>query len=186
MGKNFLMAGFGGQGVLLMGEILAKAALLENKGVSWLPAYGPEMRGGTANCAVVIEEEGEVVSPLVFEPEVLVAFNKPSYLKFLPRTVPGGIVIVNSDLVDVELSGPVKQVFLPANQACLELGSMKAVNIYLLGALIALTSIVKTETISGVLKEIFGPKGVYPLNEKAFWRGYEDAGKRANHVETVN
>ena len=183
MVKNFLLAGFGGQGVLLMGEILAKAALLEGKGVSWLPAYGPEMRGGTANCAVVIEEEGEVVSPVVFEPEVLVAFNKPSYLKFLPRVAKEGIVIVNSDLVDVKISSPVKQVFLPANQECLALGSMKMVNIYLLGAVVALTSVVKTENLLTILQDIFGKKGVYPLNEKAFFKGYNDAGKSKNYVE---
>ena len=84
MEKQFLIAGFGGQGVLLIGQLIAKSAMLEGKEVSWMPSYGPEMRGGEANCAVVVSDEA-IGSPLVSEPDILVAMNKPSLRKFMPR-----------------------------------------------------------------------------------------------------
>ena len=103
MEKQFLIAGFGGQGVLLIGQLIAKAAMREDYEVSWMPSYGPEMRGGEANCAVVVSDE-EIGSPLVTEPPVLVAMNKPSLAKFMPKMAPGGILLYNASLIeDVEL-----------------------------------------------------------------------------------
>ena len=105
MEKQFLIAGFGGQGVLLIGQLLAKAAMLEGREVSWMPSYGPEMRGGEANCAVVVSDE-QIGSPLVSEPPVLVAMNKPSLTKFMPKMACGATLLYNSSLIDgVELGG---------------------------------------------------------------------------------
>ena len=92
MEKQFLIAGFGGQGVLLIGQLIAKTAMAEGKEVSWMPSYGPEMRGGEANCAVVVSDEG-IGSPLVSEPEILVAMNGPSLRKFMPRMQAGGLLL---------------------------------------------------------------------------------------------
>ena len=94
MEKQYLIAGFGGQGVLLIGQLIAKAAMLEGREVSWMPSYGPEMRGGEANCAVVVSDE-PIGSPLVSEPPVLVAMNKPSLIKFMPKMACGGTLLYN-------------------------------------------------------------------------------------------
>src|SRR5512136_1934654 len=95
---NVLLAGFGGQGVLFAGKLIAEAGLIEGREVSWLPSYGPEMRGGTANCSVCLSDE-PIGSPLVLEPDVLIAMNQPSVDKFIGEVVPGGIVIVDTTMV---------------------------------------------------------------------------------------
>ena len=99
---NALLAGFGGQGILFMGKVIAYAGLTDGKEVSWLPSYGPEMRGGTANCSVCISSD-PICSPLVVTPNVFVAMNGPSYDKFIDSVVPGGIVILDSTLVEREV-----------------------------------------------------------------------------------
>ena len=120
---KIIIAGFGGQGILLMGQILAYSAMTEGKEVSWMPSYGPEMRGGTANCAVIISE-GMVASPVISRPNVLVIMNKPSLYKFIDRVEEGGTVFVNSSLVDVKVERQdVKVVYVPANEAAHELGT---------------------------------------------------------------
>ncbi|EJW92694.1 pyruvate/ketoisovalerate oxidoreductase, gamma subunit, partial [gut metagenome] len=99
MKKDFIFAGFGGQGMLLIGKFLAMACMLDGKHVSWLPSYGPEMRGGTANCSVIVSDN-EVGSPMVDKADAIVAMNLPSLLKFEDRVKPGGVLVVNSSIID--------------------------------------------------------------------------------------
>ena len=173
MEKQFLIAGFGGQGVLLIGQLIAKAAMREDYEVSWMPSYGPEMRGGEANCAVVVSDE-EIGSPLVTEPPVLVAMNKPSLAKFMPKMAPGGILLYNASLIeDVELRDDVKVIAVPCNQIAEELGNQRTANMVMLGAYVAATGVLKPETIEHMIEEMFaGAKAKFiPLNIEAFRRG---------------
>ena len=99
MEKTFIFAGFGGQGMLLIGKFMAMACMLDGKHVSWLPSYGPEMRGGTANCSVIVSDE-PVASPLVDKADVIVAMNRPSLDKFEDHVKPGGVLVINSSIID--------------------------------------------------------------------------------------
>ncbi|WRS28215.1 2-oxoacid:acceptor oxidoreductase family protein [Oscillospiraceae bacterium MB08-C2-2] len=117
---NMIFAGFGGQGVLFTGKIVAYAGLLAGKELSWLPSYGPEMRGGTANCSVCLSDE-PIGSPLVTEPDILVAMNGPSFDKFASTVAPGGKIIVDSTLVDREIQRTDIQLFkIPASQLAID------------------------------------------------------------------
>ena len=123
MSHEMILAGFGGQGVMLMGQILAYAGMLEEKQVSWFPAYGPEMRGGTANCAVIISDE-PVGAPNVSEPGVVVVMNGPSLDKFEPMVKKGGVLIINSSLISREATRADIKVFkVPSNEIAAELGN---------------------------------------------------------------
>lgn len=116
METSVLMAGFGGQGTLLAGKLLAEACMDEGMEVSWLPSYGPEMRGGTANCCVVVSDK-PVASPVINEPDVLVAMNRPSLERFASTVKKGGVIIINSSLINIK-SGrtDIKEYFIPANE----------------------------------------------------------------------
>ena len=123
MEKQFLIAGFGGQGVLLIGQLIAKAAMRQGYEVSWMPSYGPEMRGGEANCAVVVSDE-PIGSPLVSEPPVLVAMNKPSLMKFMPMMPAGGTLLYNASLIEgVELRTDVTVIPVACNEVAEQLGN---------------------------------------------------------------
>jgi 2-oxoglutarate ferredoxin oxidoreductase subunit gamma len=136
MQTEVVIAGFGGQGVLFAGQILAYAAMDAGKEVTWIPSYGPEMRGGTANCTVVIADE-EIGSPLVRHPRGLIAMNLPSLDKYEHQIQPEGIIIINTSLVDRRLvRDDLKSVYLPANEIAESLGEKRLANIVLLGALI--------------------------------------------------
>ncbi len=135
MHEGIVFAGFGGQGIILSGMILCLAAMEEGKKVSHIPSYGAEMRGGTANCSVVISDS-EIASPLVPHPGVCVVMNKPSLVKFEPALVPGGLLLWNSSLIDATPSrGDLKAMAVPANELAEAEGSAKAANMVLLGAL---------------------------------------------------
>ena len=135
MHEGIVFAGFGGQGIILSGMILCLAAMEEGKKVSHIPSYGAEMRGGTANCHVVISDS-EIASPLVPHPGVCVVMNKPSLVKFEPALVPGGLLLWNSSLIDATPSrGDLRHVAVPANELAEAEGSAKAANMVLLGAL---------------------------------------------------
>ncbi len=135
MHEGIVFAGFGGQGIILSGMILCLAAMEEGKKVSHIPSYGAEMRGGTANCSVVISDS-EIASPLVPHPGVCLVMNKPSLVKFEPALVPGGLLLWNSSLIDETPSrGDLKAVAVPANELAEAEGSAKAANMVLLGAL---------------------------------------------------
>ncbi len=173
MEKQFLIAGFGGQGVLLIGQLIAKAAMREDYEVSWMPSYGPEMRGGEANCAVVISDE-EIGSPLVTEPPVLVAMNKPSLAKFMPKMAPGGILLYNASLIeDVELREDVTVIPVPCNQIAEELGNQRTANMVMLGAVLGATSFVGAESLKETLKDWLGEKraNMLDINWQAIERG---------------
>lgn len=132
---NMIFAGFGGQGVLFAGKVAAYAGLLENKEISWLPSYGPEMRGGTANCSVCVSDE-PIGSPLVTAPNVLVAMNLPSLDKFIDTVEPGGVVIIDSSLIDKKVQrDDVTVHYVPASKLAEENGLKGLANMILVGKL---------------------------------------------------
>ena len=175
MNKEMIFSGFGGQGVMLMGQIIAYAGMMEGQQVSWFPAYGPEMRGGTANCSVIIGDE-PVGTPIVTEPGVIVAMNLPSLDKFEPMLTAGGSLLINSSLIE---RGPhrtdVKSFLVPCNDIAKELGNLKVANMVMVGAIVAASGAVSIESVINILaKKIFKNKPqVMPLNEQAIRRGVE-------------
>lgn len=175
MNHEIVMAGFGGQGIMLIGTLLTYAGKEEGKAVSWLPSYGPEMRGGTANCAVCVSDEG-IASPVVVEPSAAVVMNLPSYEKFYRTVVPGGALIVNSSLIHAEKDRKDITVYeIPANDEAAKLGSDRIANMVCLGALIGVTGAVNLETVYKVMPKVISQRHhhLLPLNEKALARGFE-------------
>jgi len=173
MEKQFLIAGFGGQGVLLMGTLLAKAAMRDGLEVSWLPSYGPEMRGGEANCAVVISDE-PIGSPLVNKPPILVAMNRPSLVKFMPMMPEGGTLLYNSSLAEgVELREDIRSVPVSCNEVADSLGNMRVANIVMLGAIQAIASVASDSALAETLRDFLGEEKAHLLeiNKLALARG---------------
>ena len=173
MTNEIMIAGFGGQGVMAIGKTLAEAGMKENKDVCWLPSYGPEMRGGTANCSVVLTDDA-IVSPIVLEPTELIAMNLPSLLKFEPTVKAGGTIFVNSSIITEKVSRTdVKVVYVPCLEIAQELGNMKVANMVMLGAYIQAMGNLSFETIKEMLVHMFtGPKAkLVDLNIEALARG---------------
>jgi len=155
---EIIIAGFGGQGILLMGRLIAHAGMLEGKNVAWMPSYGPEMRGGTANCTVIISSE-EVASPVVPNPITLIAMNQASLDKFEPLVEREGIIILNKSLISRDVNrDDLEVVKVPANDIANELGNLRVANMVVLGSYIAKRRTVKMETIVRVLEEALGEK----------------------------
>ncbi len=151
--QQIIFAGFGGQGILSMGKFLAYAGMDANMEVSWLPSYGPEMRGGTANCSVVLSDT-PVGSPIVTKPDTVVVMNRPSLDKFEDMVVPGGLIIIDSDLVDrMPKRDDVKVIAIPAQSEADKISSKKIANMILLGALVKETGIVTMDEITASLKD---------------------------------
>ena len=170
MKLKMFFAGSGGQGTLAIGQMIAKAAMDEGKEVTWLPSYGPEMRGGTANCTVVVSDKA-ISCPLINDADVLVVMNLPSLIKFEPMVNKGGLLIMNSSLIPEKGSrDDIKKLEVPANELAAELGNEKAANMIMLGAIVKETGIVKPETIQEQLKHMFsGRKEKFlAMNQKAF------------------
>ena len=163
-----IIAGFGGQGVMSMGLNLAQAALLEGKNVTYLPAYGAEVRGGTANCTVAISDD-EIASPVASEPEFIIAMNEPSALRFQNQIQSGGLFFINSSLVEADLSrGDINIVSVPANSIAEKLGNPKAANLVMLGAFTKRSSLVSLPSLIEGLKYTLGAKPkLLAVNEKA-------------------
>ncbi|MBR0208717.1 MAG: 2-oxoacid:acceptor oxidoreductase family protein [Oscillospiraceae bacterium] len=135
MKKGYIFAGFGGQGMLLIGKFLAMANMLDGKHVSWLPSYGPEMRGGTANCSVIVSDE-EVASPMIDKADVLIAMNLPSLDKFEHTVKPGGLIVVNSSIIDRKVQRTdVRTVYCDAARIADEVKNPKGANVAILGAM---------------------------------------------------
>jgi len=174
MQKDVIMAGFGGQGILLIGKMLAYAGMREGKEVSWLPSYGPEMRGGTANCTVVISDR-PVGSPVIQSPRAVVAMNLPSLDKFEADVRTGGLLLVNTSLIERESTrNDVTVIEVPANQIANELGNRRGANMVALGAYLGATDAVSVEGIVEVIRETFAAKpGVVDININALHRGHE-------------
>jgi 2-oxoisovalerate ferredoxin oxidoreductase beta subunit len=166
------IAGFGGQGVLFFGALLANIGLRRNFHVTWLPAYGPESRGGTANCNVVVSTE-QVASPLVTEPNVLVAFNGPSLEKFTPVVPPGGLILYNSTLIDSPVEREdVEVLAVPATGLADELGDGKVANLVMLGAYLGWTGVFGEQDVGEALKAVIKRKDMLELDRQAVARGF--------------
>ena len=173
MEAQFLIAGFGGQGVLLIGQLLAKAAMHEGMNVSWMPSYGPEMRGGEAHCAVVISDE-PIGSPLVTEIPIAVIMNKPSMIKFTPAMEKGGIMLYNSSLIDITPDrDDITAIPVDCNGIAEELGNARTANMVMLGAILKKTGVVSIDAAMEALKATFGPKKEHllPINRQAMEKG---------------
>lgn len=151
-------AGFGGQGIMTAGQLLAYAGIHEGKQVVWLPSYGPEMRGGTAYCTVVVSDH-RIGSPIINSPLGLVVFNRPSLEKFAPRVRPGGVIVVNSSLIEITSNRTdVTEILIPANDIALKAGNTKTVNMIMLGAFVGATDIIAHSTLIELVKEKMGKK----------------------------
>jgi 2-oxoglutarate ferredoxin oxidoreductase subunit gamma len=176
MYQDVMFAGFGGQGIMLIGQMLAYAGMAEGREVSWLPSYGPEMRGGTAYCAVVVSDK-PIGSPVTGNPQVVVAMNRPSLEKFGPKVKPGGIAVINSSLIDVRTGrDDVREILVPCNEIALSLGAAKSANLVVLGALLGCTDLVKLESVDVLIEKQFAKKPQFiPLNKQALRAGYDRA-----------
>ena len=175
MTTSILFSGFGGQGILFSGKAMAKSAMYEGKQVSWLPSYGPEMRGGAANCSVIISDE-EIGAPTITSPDVLVAMNLPSYDKFEPTVKAGGLMIVDSSLVNKKSEREdIKVCYIPATAIASENGIEGMANVIVLGQILKLTGMFEYETfLSYILKGIPESKvALIEKNKKALKLGYE-------------
>lgn len=168
-----VISGFGGQGVISMGLNLAEAAMHEGKNVTFLPAYGAEVRGGTANCTIAISDD-EIASPVASEPEFVIAMNQPSVSRFQNQLQSGGLLFINSSLVDMEiLRGDITVVKVPANKIAEEMGNAKAANMVMLGAFTKKCGLVSILAINEALRHILGSKKkLLDINEMALKRGY--------------
>ena len=172
---QILIAGFGGQGVLFAGKFLAYKGLTEDKQVSWLPSYGPEMRGGTANCSVVLSD-APVGSPIITSPDVLVAMNLPSLQKFVDSVVPGGIILVDSTLIDAKVERTDVQVcYIPATQLAKDAGFSTLANMVLMGKLMSLCDAVPFGGNRETLEAFIPAKksDLIDVNCQALQTGYE-------------
>ena len=150
---NMVMAGFGGQGVLFSGKVIAYAGLIEGQNVSWLPSYGPEMRGGTANCSICVSEE-PIGSPLVMTPNVLIAMNEPSYDKFIDTVEPGGTVIIDSTLITKKCERTdINAFYVPATELASEKQLEGLANIILVGKLLKETNFSKYESVRKAIEK---------------------------------
>ncbi len=175
-------AGFGGQGILTAGQLLAYSGIAEGKHVTWLPSYGPEMRGGTAYCTVVVSDH-RIGSPIITKPQCACVFNRPSFDKFIPLIKPGGLSIVNSSLIDVTTDrDDITELLMPANDMARKAGNARAANVVVLGAFIGATGVVKVDTVREIIKEkLARKKEVLEVNfavlEQGFKLGRKVAGK---------
>jgi len=153
--KKLFFAGSGGQGALAIGQLIAKAAMDEGSEVTYLPSYGPEMRGGTANATVVISDR-QISCPLINECDILVVMNLPSLIRFEPMVKPGGLLFLNSSLIpEPAKRGDIRVVEVPANDKAEQLGIERAANMVMLGAILKETGVVKPETVYNELEHMF-------------------------------
>lgn len=170
---SIILAGFGGQGILSAGKMAAEAALIEGHEVSWFPSYGPEMRGGTANCSVVISDD-IIGSPVINDADVLIALNQPSLEKFEVQLKPGGIIIIDSSLIKVlPQRTDIRFIPIASSEIANELGNMAYATIVLLGCLSAATGCFKRESFEAALREVLPERRYHmiPSNLEAFDKG---------------
>ncbi len=182
---EIIIAGFGGQGVMVMGQLLAYAAMNSALEVTWMPSYGPEQRGGTANCTVVIST-ADIASPIVARPHVAVVMNTPSYEKFEPRVVPHGVLLVNSSLVpERSFRTDIDVFYVPAVEVAGKLGNEKMANIVMVGALAAATGALPREALLAELSHFFeGDKArLLEGNRRALRQGFNLIPKEDRHPQ---
>jgi len=183
-----IFAGFGGQGVLAAGYALANAAMVEGRHVTFLPSYGAEMRGGTANCTVAISDE-EIASPVASAPEYVVAFNTPSLVRFQNHIQTGGQLFLNATLVTEEPHRLDVGIFrVPASEIAEKLDNPRGTNVVMLGAFVKVTRLVAIESVIAILPEVFGAgrKNLIAINEQCLRAGYDslegaENGHQADH-----
>ena len=178
MTTQILIAGFGGQGVLFAGKFLAYKGMLEDKQVSWLPSYGPEMRGGTANCSIIISDE-PVGSPIVSSPDALIVMNLPSFDKYENAVVPGGKVFVDSTLISRKAQRTdIDAYYIPATKMAADAGIPTLANMIILDKMIKETGAISFENMVDVMKKIFSAKRaeLIDINIKALEAGYNYEG----------
>lgn len=176
--SEIIISGFGGQGALFAGHALAAAGMAEGKHVTWLPSYGPEMRGGTAHVTVIIADE-PIGSPIVQDPEIVIALNKPSTAKYEPLLRPGGALFVNSSLVaEIPSREDIDICAIPATEIAEALGSAKLANIVAVGALLGRRPLVEEDSLVNAIREMLGDgkEELVALNERALASG-------RNHTE---
>ena len=175
MDNTFIFAGFGGQGVILAGKLLAQAGTDYGLHVTWLPSYGPEMRGGTANCTIVISDE-PIGSPVVDNPTGLIAMNLPSLDRFEKAVATAGTVVVNSSLVSRHLErSDVRELALPLNDIAASLGNVRAANMVALGAMVKATAALPLEAVQRTVTTLLGHKAsaeLIQVNERALAAGF--------------
>ncbi|MGB9761578.1 MAG: 2-oxoacid:ferredoxin oxidoreductase subunit gamma [Caldimicrobium thiodismutans] len=185
MRLEVILSGFGGQGILFAGNLLALCGMYQRYQVTFLPVYGPEMRGGTCHCTVILSDK-EIASPLVLEPGYLILLNLPSFIKFMPRLKKGGLALVNSDLVKKEeitnfeeLIKGKRVIFLPMNTLAEEVGAPQALNMCALGAFNGCLEIFSESTFKKALKEMLFPSKahLFESNLKAYQRGFQEVKK---------
>ena len=177
MQKEIIIAGFGGQGVLFSGQVMAYAAMDAGKEVTWIPSYGPEMRGGTANCTVVIADE-EIGSPLVEHPPLGIALNLPSFDKYEETLQSGGTLVVNQSMVDRGAKRKdIRVILVPCNQIAEEIGDKKLINMVAVGALLSVLKEISVKDVEKALESHLPArhKHLLPKNYEALRRGYEAA-----------
>ena len=169
-----IFAGFGGQGVLSMGLGLAQAAMVEGKYVTYLPSYGVEVRGGTANCTVAISDE-EIASPVASAPEFVVVMNQPSLIRFQNQVQSGGVLFFNSSLIKAEVSrGDIELIGIPASRIAEGLGSPRSANMVMMGAFIKKSNLVSMATlIEGLKGTLKNKTKLIAVNRKALMAGYD-------------
>ena len=175
MKEEIIISGFGGQGILSMGKLLAYAAMMEGKEVSWLPAYGPEQRGGTANCTVIVSDN-KVPSPIVSHYSTAILLNQPSIEKFMPTIKPGGALIYdNSSVMEIPERDDIDIYSMDAMDAAAEMNNIKTFNMIVLGGLIKIKPIVSVENIRKALFKTLPERhhNLIPMNEKALLKGME-------------
>jgi 2-oxoglutarate ferredoxin oxidoreductase subunit gamma len=176
--EETIFSGFGGQGVLFAGQLLSYAGIAEGLYVTWIPSYGPEMRGGTANCTVILSEE-EIGAPVVRNPSAAIVFNSPSMEKYEPLVKPDGLLLVNASLVDVKSQrDDIRDFYISASEIATELGNVRIANMVLLGAFARLTGLVSLDTVMGQLDEHLSErqrKWLEP-NKRALRKGAELVG----------
>lgn len=174
--KEVIMAGFGGQGIMLMGKLMATAAMLDNKEVTWFPSYGAEMRGGTANCTVIISDQA-IGSPIIAKPWASIAMNHPSMERFAPRVKPNGLLLINSSLVNgIPKRDDIEILAFPITDIADKIGAVKVANIIALSAFCAKTEIVSLQKLERAMEESFSSKknkGIIEINRKALLIGSE-------------
>ena len=176
--EEIIIAGFGGQGIILAGRLLAQTAMKTGKEVTYMPSYGAEVRGGTANCMVIIADE-PIASPLVDKPNSLIVMNKASLNKFAPRLKHAGLMIMNSSLIDTkpQLDDSIEIIAIPADEIAVELGNQKAANMVAIGAYLQKRGILSPDTAADCLPVTIAKRyhKTLPVNTKALHRGAEFA-----------
>lgn len=175
MQTEIIIAGFGGQGVLFAGQLLTYAAMDEGKMVTWIPSYGPEMRGGTANCTVVIADE-EIGSPLVRNPQAAIVMNLPSFDKYEPMLKTGGVLVVNASIINHTVTRPdIRAAMIPGNEIAESLGDRRMTNMVLLGGLLANLPVLSLEAVEHALQDHLPARHhrMLPMNIQALHRGAE-------------